>query len=412
MAEDKTEFKQQEHDFSKCQKLLQSLFDAFSEPLLMMDDNMQMIFVNQAAETIAGPQTATVSGTSCHALLCGSCTSCSECPVSRLSKTKQRQSFERERGHHPVFMERVELFPLSIHHNGFEGTMIRITDLTQHTQLERHLIHYEKMSALGLLVSGIIHEINNPNSFITFNLPILRNYIGKMILELDAAIDPEHPGDWFGMNYGSFRDELFCLLDNLSHGAEHIGKIANNLKDVTHPRFESHEPKRADLRDVISKAVTLCRYEVSKHAKVFEVEAPEKSAWLQTAPEVLEQVLINLLINAAQAADKSDAWIKLIARIPDNPDEMAVIEISDNGSGIQPSYLSRIFDPFFTTKAPGVGTGLGLSVSLNLVRQTGGRIEVRSAPGQGTTFSISLPLSPIKEPAAALSGIVGHTYGR
>jgi signal transduction histidine kinase len=162
---------------------------------------------------------------------------------------------------------------------------------------------------------------------------------------------------------------------------------------------------RADLRDVIAKAVTLCRYEVGKHARVFEVESPSEAVWLHAAPEALEQVLINLLINAAQAADKPDGWIKLKTRISDDPAEMAVIEISDNGSGIESSHLERIFDPFFTTKAPGVGTGLGLSVSLDLVRQMGGRIAVISVPGEGATFSIHLPLSSVGDRTAVSNGI-------
>jgi signal transduction histidine kinase len=286
------------------------------------------------------------------------------------------------------------------------------TDLAQGRQFERCLIHSEKMSVLGLLVPGIIHEINNPNSIITFNLPVLRAYLERVMLALDAAIDPERRDDWFGMDYHSFRGELFSLLDNLSHSAARIGSIVRNLKDITHPQLEGYAPNRADLRDIIGKAVTLCRYEIGKHARVFDVESPDEAVWLQVAPEALEQVLINLLLNAAQATDKPDAWIKLKTHIPDNRNEMAVIEISDNGSGIEPSHLNRIFDPFFTTKAPGVGTGLGLSVSLDLVRQMGGRIEVRSVPGQGATFSIFLPLSPGGERAAASIGIGGREKDR
>ncbi len=269
--------------------------------------------------------------------------------------------------------------------------------LTQCKRLDGHMIHAEKMSALGLLVSGIIHEINNATTFITFNLPILRIYIDKVMQALDAALDPENRRDWFGMNFGTFRDELFSLVDNLTHGAARMGSVAGNLKEVTHPRLEPDAPERADLRDVISKAVALCRFEVDKHTRVFEVESPEDAVWLQAAPEVLEIVLIHLLINAAQAADKSDAWIKLKTYVPDNPDEMVVVEISDNGSGIEASHLDRIFEPFFTTKAKGIGTGLGLSVSLNLVRQMGGQIGVLSAPGEGATFSISLPRNPAGE---------------
>jgi signal transduction histidine kinase len=293
-----------------------------------------------------------------------------------------------------------------------EDPFSKSTDLTHNKPLERHLIHAEKMSALGLLMPGIIHEINNANTFVTFNLPILRAYIERVILALDTVIDPKDRRDWLGMDYGSFRDELFDLLDNLSHGAERIVRIASNLKDVINPHAEGHMPRRADLRDVIGKAVTLCRYEVDKHTSVFEVESPDETVWLQVAPEALEQVLINVLINAAQAADKSDAWVKLQTRIPDNPDEMAVIEISDNGSGIEPSHQDRIFDPFFSTKAPGVGTGLGLSVSLNLVRQMGGRMEVRSVPGKGATIAIYLPLSSPGEWAAGSNGIGNREEGR
>jgi signal transduction histidine kinase len=366
-----------------------------------MDHSLQVVFVNRAAEKITGRRAATVSGASCHPLLCGSCTCCSACTVRRLSKKKRRHRFERRHGRHPDRMERVELFPLSIPGNGFEGTIVRITDLAQSKPLEHHLTHSEKMSALGLLAAGIIHEINNPNSFITFNLPILRRYIERVIEALDAVGGTKRRYDWCGMDYGNFRHELLSLVDNLSHGAERIEKIVSNLKDLTHPRHEAPALERADVREVITKAVTLCRFEVGRHARVFKVDCPDRAVWLQIAPAALEQVLINMLINAAQAADKPDSWIHLKTHMAGNGDQMAVIEISDNGSGIEPSHLDRIFDPFFTTKAPGAGTGLGLSVSLDLVRQMGGRITVHSVPGKGTTFSIVVPLSLADEPAAA-----------
>jgi signal transduction histidine kinase len=412
MVENFTKSSPRDHRRDKSGELLQSLLDAIAEPMVMMDDNLKVLFANRAAEKIAKSRATTVSGASCHPLLCGSCTCCSVCPISRLSKKKGRHRFERKRGRHPERIERVELFPLSVHRHGFEGTIVRITDLTRDKQMEHHMVHSEKMSALGLLAAGIIHEINNPNSFITFNLPILRRYMERMTTALDAVIDPKHRHDWFGMDYGSFREELFSLVNNLSHGATRIETIVSTLKDVARPQLEAPAPKRADLRDVIHKAVTLCRYEVGKHARLLKVECPDPSVWLQVAPEALEQVLINLLINAAQAADKPEAWIQLKTRIPGNGDEMAVIEISDNGSGIEPSHLDRIFDPFFTTKAPGVGTGLGLTVSRNLVRQMGGRIDVQSVPGKGTTFSIFLPLSHAGDPAASWSTIGSRERGR
>jgi C4-dicarboxylate-specific signal transduction histidine kinase len=269
--------------------------------------------------------------------------------------------------------------------------MVRITDLTQNKHIERYLIHSEKMSALGLLVSGVVHEINNPNSFITFNLPILRQYLERVVPVLDAVVDPSQPGDWCGMGYDEFRDELFSLLDNLGHGAERIARIVGNLKEVTHPRPAAQASVRIELGDVVGNAVTLCRNKIEKHVKRFEVQLAAEPIWLSAMPDALEQVLINLLINAAQAADKEDSWIRLKTYLPETDSKTAVIEVRDNGVGVHPRHLERIFDPFFTTKAPGIGTGLGLSVSLSLMRRMGGHIDVRSEPGRWTAFKVHVP---------------------
>jgi signal transduction histidine kinase len=371
--------------------LLQSLLDGISEPILLLDSDLRVVAVNRAADQAMPSQAGTVSGDTCHALLCGETVSCKECPFFLLRRDNGRHRFERRRGCDPERIEQVEMIPLSVSNDGFDGTMVRITDLTQIKHIERYLIHSEKMSALGLLVSGIVHEINNPNSFITFNLPILRQYLERVVPVLDAAVDPSEPGDWCGMGYDEFRDELFCLLDNLGHGAERITRIVSNLKEVTHPRPAAQASVRIELKDVISKAVTLCRKQIEKHVKRFEVKSPAEPIWLSAAPEALEQVLINLLINAAQAADKEDSWIRLKTYLPETDSKTAVIEVRDNGVGVHPRHLERIFDPFFTTKAPGIGTGLGLSVSLSLMRRMGGHIDVRSEPGRWTAFKVHVP---------------------
>lgn len=371
--------------------LLQSLLDGISEPMLLLDSDFRVVAFNRAANQAVPSQARTVSGDTCHALLCGEIVSCKECPFFLLRRDNGNHRFERRRGRDPERIEQVEMIPLSVSNDGFDGTMVRVTDLTQSKHIERYLIHSEKMSALGLLVSGIVHEINNPNSFITFNLPILRQYLERVVPVLDAAVDSGEPGDWCGMGYSEFRDELFSLLDNLAHGAERITRIVSNLKEVTHPRPDAQATVRIELRSVIGSAVTLCRNQIEKHVKRFEVQSPAEPIWLSAVPDALEQVLINLLINAAQAADKEDAWIRLKTYLPGADSKMAAIEVRDNGVGVHPRHLERIFDPFFTTKAPGIGTGLGLSVSLNLMRRMGGHIDVRSEPGRWTAFTIHVP---------------------
>ena len=144
------------------------------------------------------------------------------------------------------------------------------------------------------------------------------------------------------------------------------------------------------LRDVIEKAVTVCTGELKNKVKSFEIQASDGPLSVYTDSEALEQVVVNLLINAIQALDKEESWIKIrIAADPSRVDHLNV-EVSDNGCGIAPALQNRIFDPFFTTKPPGTGTGLGLYVCRNLLDELGGEMTVESAPGKGSTFKISL----------------------
>lgn len=118
---------------------------------------------------------------------------------------------------------------------------------------------------------------------------------------------------------------------------------------------------------------------------------PRNLPQIYTAPLAIEQVLLNLLINAAQAADKEDSRVILNISIGSTPQEHLIIEIIDNGSGIDEASTDRLFDPFYTTRMANCGTGLGLYVCHNLIKGLGGRVEVQSQPGQGSKFTVILP---------------------
>ncbi len=262
-------------------------------------------------------------------------------------------------------------------------------EMEERKQMEYQIIQSEKLASLGFLVSGIAHEINNPNNFITFNIPILRDYLKELIPIIDAYFRERTDFELFGMPYNEFRQDLFKIMDNMEHGSSRINATVSGLREFVRKK-NSVELKSIDLRQVIEKGVSLCRSKINRLVKSFEINVPDDLPSIISDPEFIEQILITLLINAAQATDKEDSWIKLNVSCENSRRDRLIIEISDNGCGMDSETQRKIFDPFFTTKSPGSGTGLGLSVSHTLVQSIRGRIEVESEPGQGSKFSLIL----------------------
>jgi signal transduction histidine kinase len=387
-------FKQREFELQQSKAMLQAFLNSISDPMLMIDKHLHVVYSNRAAAKAYSLNIQGDNAYICTRILHDESGQCSPSNVQALMESHKPASFELNSvDTHRV--EKVYIYPFSEKAYGLEGAVVRIADITEAKVLERHLIHSEKMSALGMLVAGMVHEINNPNSFITFNLPILRAYLEKIFKILDSHSSTATYEDWFGMDYPSFRKEMFSLTENLSHGSSRITNIISNLKTMTHPRQISTQKKWVDLMDIIDKAVALCRSEIRKRVKVFEVTPTPCPIRIKTDPEALEQVIINLLINASHAADKRESWVR-IATMP-NKDMLnpTVIVVSDNGCGMTQETMARIFDPFYTTKGPGVGTGLGLSVSYNLMSQLGGKILVDSKLDKGTQFRVVIPLDAV-----------------
>ncbi len=390
LARDISAFKQREFELQQSKALLQAFLNGISEPMLMIDNDLRPVYLNRAASTAYPLIHQNRDQNICKEVLCNESGQCERCRILSFMARGKAVSYER-RPPESDRVEKVYLYPLYEKRNGLDGAVVRIADITEAKGLERHLIHSEKMNALGMLVAGMVHEINNPNSFITFNLPILRAYLEKIFLLLDSHPAAVASKDWFGMDYPGFRREIFNLADNLSHGSSRIDKIISNLKSMTHPRHGSNQRKWVDLFDVVDKAIMLCRGEIRKRVKVFEVKPPRRNIQIKTDPEALEQVVINLLINASHAVDKPESWVRIAAFTSEDAHHHAVIEVRDNGCGMPQETMKRIFDPFFTTKGPGIGTGLGLSVSYNLIRQLGGEILVDSKLDRGSRFRVVLP---------------------
>ena len=256
------------------------------------------------------------------------------------------------------------------------------------------LIQTEKIASLGLLVAGIAHEINNPNNFITFNIPILRDYLQEIIPIVDSYAESRRDYKLFGMSYPEFRADLFKLLNNIAHGSNRINSTVSRLREFARPQGND-DLRLVNLRPVIEQSIEICQSQVKSKVKKLEVNIPQNLPLTYVKPQIIEQVLINLLTNAAQAADKENSWIKVSMELGKTEKDYIILEVRDNGCGISSKACEEIFDPFYTSKGTEMGTGLGLYISRNLVESLGGRIEVKSKSGEGSTFRVILPkLSP------------------
>ncbi len=378
--------------------LLQSVFDAISEPLIMLDPEVRPGIMNLAAKRYYQVEdTKVFRGGPCHRILAGRHSPCEGCEVIRAVRSGLPRSFERAGFKDPDRLERLTMYPLDAGGSGPRGALLRVEDITEEKRLERQLVQNEKLAALGLLVSGIAHEINNPNNFIGFNLPILRDYLQEILPHADRHAR-RHPGlQVQGMTYQEFRQDLFNLLDNIEHGSLRISQTVSRLKEFARAR-ESREQSWVRPREIVERAVTLCKGELDKTSARVLVEVPWNLPPILADPEALEQVLVNLLINAGHAADKPDPRVTVRAFAQHEGRGGLTLEVRDNGCGMDKNALKRIFTPFFTTKSAGRGTGLGLYVSRNLINAMGGEIHVESEQGKGSSFRIRLPWSGVVPP--------------
>jgi signal transduction histidine kinase len=384
-----SERKHAEQQLQQNMIMLQAIFDGISDNLILVNKDMDIKLINKAAGKYYGIQSSQDAvGRRCFQMA-GRSGLCDDCSIPTAILGKESVTFERKGLMDPDKFEQVVVYPLVEKEFNTEDAIIRISDITEKKLFEHRIRQSEKMASIGILVSAIAHEINNPNNFISFNIPILKEYLEELIPIIDEFVGTDQRREFFQMPYDEFRQDLFKILDNIGHGSERISAFVANLKEFTYSD-KNRIDKWIDLSAVIQKAIALCKNKVRNNVKTLSVDIPQNLAPILSDPYALQHILINLLINAAQAANKEDAWIKLsVSEGPTRSDHI-IIAVSDNGCGMDEKTKQHLFDPFFTTKSIGEGTGLGLYVCYTLIGELGGRIDVDSEPGQGSTFKVIL----------------------
>ena len=273
-----------------------------------------------------------------------------------------------------------------------------IRDITRRISMEEEaritqsrLIHANKMASLGILVSGIAHEINNPNTFIQGNASLIESFWRDTvpILEHHRA----EGGDFIlgGLPFKEVERIFPRLLHGVREGSRRISAIVNNLKD-----FARQDTAKCfmpiNVNRVVEDAKLILSYQIHRYTDNFRLDLPEGLPLALGKYQQIEQVIINLIINALQALPAKDAGVTVSTGA--DPDGSAItIAVRDEGEGMAREVLERITEPFFSTKIDQGGTGLGLSISAAIIREHNGSLRFESTPGQGTTVTVSLPIA-------------------
>lgn len=261
----------------------------------------------------------------------------------------------------------------------------------QMRQQEMQLIQADKMASLGILVSGVAHEINNPNHMIKMNAQLLLEAWDNLArLTDDRADDSQTP--WVGeLSYEELRETFPVLLQDIADGAVRIQKIVTNLKDFARPEAKVLETAY-NLNDVVKRALALLSHPIKKKTEQIQVDLDTDLPRLVGNPQQLEQVIVNLVLNALDALPDYTHTVRITTRF-DKTVNCVKLQVEDNGIGIPSEHLKRIFDPFFTTKLDRGGTGLGLFIAYKLIKAHAGTLSFTSEPGKGTVAQIELPLA-------------------
>ncbi|MFH1154785.1 MAG: PAS domain S-box protein [Pseudomonadota bacterium] len=391
-----TSQKRAEAQLKENHELLLMIVDGISDPLVMVDKEMYVIMMNAAAEYYFGKTAVNCLSQKCHQVFNESLSPCEGCKVPMVVNTGRKDSFERRGLMAPEKLEEISVYPVLDKNHHAWAAIIRINDISRQRQMEKELCQADKMISLGVLVSGVAHEINNPNNFIMLNTPVLWEAWKGIVPVIEKYYKENGDFSISGLPYSQMRDEIPQLFSGISNGASRIQRIVQDLKNFAR-QDDSDNDKSVNINQIIKESIRMTGNLIIKTTDHFKVEYGKHLPWIKGNKQKLEQVLINLIQNACQALPDKTKGIFISSSLMMNSGEI-MIEVRDEGVGIPESLLGRIMDPFFTTKRREGGTGLGLAVSSNIIKSHGGRIIVASEVNKGAVFLVVLPITSPEKP--------------
>jgi len=342
-------------------------FNAVIDPIYLIDLDFNIVQSNKRNLPFSNFINNGSNQKKCFQLLRGRDNKCNPCLIEKVVQTGkpayrqvQANGYVFDVSYYPVFNKEDQLYAV-LHH---------IHDITEKVKMEAKLIHSAKLAAIGEMAAGVAHELNSPMTVIIGT--------AQMLLE---QLDQDNPQ----VEY--MKDIANCGL--------RCKRIIQNL--LTFSRQEQKPLEPTDLNDQIDTVLNLTKYQINSSSIKLQMNLTDKLPKIHANPQQLQQVLINLLLNAKDALEnnKNEKCIEISTGIMgnDSGEQKVYLAVTDNGEGIDEKRIDKIFDPFYTSKTSTKGTGLGLSVSLGIAQAHGGTIKVKSSLGKGSSFYLILPVT-------------------
>jgi PAS domain S-box-containing protein len=361
---DLTEQRKLEKRIRESKRNLEAIFDGIQDKLSIQSPDYQILRVNRAVIENYKASFKELIGRKCYETYFQRSLPCEKCPVSMTIETRQPASSIMKFSEDNTTL-RIFSYPILDERGGLASVIEYMKDITEEQRLQEQLIQSEKLAGIGILASGITHEINNP----------LSGIIGMV----EIALEEED----LSKNKDYLKDVLNC--------AQRIGEIVRGLKSYSRAA-KKEDLSPVDLNEVLEESLKMVRLAI-KTASLEVIEKFQPIDKIQANTGEIQQVFTNLITNAYQAMDGKGGKLVLSTR---SLKDSVEVKVSDNGKGIPQKYLNKIFDPFFTMKKPGEGTGLGLNIVYRIVTKYEGTIDVESKEQVGTTFTIKFPIRRVE----------------
>ncbi len=381
----------QQRAVSREQEKYRHLVENLSEGIWMID--------RDANTTFASPKMAAMLGYSCEEMVGRHLFSFMDAPgVENCKRALDRRQQGIREQHEFEFLKKdgtrlttlLETSPVLDEHGAYAGAIAGVLDITDRKKQDELVLRAGKMATLGALVAGVAHEINNPNNVVALNISMLQRVWDEALPVLKAATGRGELQILAGLPAAEMMGEVDNLLAGIGRSSGRIKRIVDLLKDYAREKTPCIKHSPLQLNEVLQVAMELAGNRLKHATHGLAVSLAPGLPMVSGNFQRLEQVFVNLLVNACEALTAPEQAIRVETRFLPETNQVQAI-ISDEGMGMSPETLQRIFDPFFTTRHDHGGTGLGVPIAQSIVAEHQGALEYQSAPGQGTRASITLP---------------------
>jgi PAS domain S-box-containing protein len=392
LAENEKKFRRLSHEFN-------TLLNAIPDRLVLLSPDLKILWSNKAFDAEIIARSDKDYEQNCYRVCCNQSAPCVNCPVLKSIHSGREESARVEEPDGRVFDKRA--FPI-MDESGQVSRIIELSrDISARIRMEEEaklvqsrLIHTNKMTSLGTLVSGVAHEINNPNSYIMSNAEMFTQIWKDAAEILQRQSSKENDLLLGGVPFEELVHLAPALLDGITEGSVRIKNIIQSLTNFGKPdRFALDG--EIDIEKTIKSARVMLDKHIKKLTDRFRVDCEKNMPLVKGSSQQIEQVIINLIMNALQAMPDGESGIR-ISGFFDEEEDRVVVMVKDEGIGIPENIMQNITDPFFTTRSNDGGTGLGLSISYAIIKDHNGELLFESKKGEGTTATVKLPVKKMK----------------